>query len=87
MLLLLLPLLLLLTAAAAAGRVLEALHKGVKHPGIFTVDEMGHFSELLADAIERFHEDHERTYLGRTGMRRFINRERCGCRVWGSDGL
>jgi hypothetical protein len=56
--------------------VLEALHKGVERPGIFTVADMDHFSELFADAIEQFQDDHERTYLGRSGMRRFINREK-----------
>jgi hypothetical protein len=63
-------------AAAAPSRVLDALHKGVEHPGIFTMAEMPHFSALFEDAIQAFHADHERTYLGRSGTRRFINRER-----------
>lgn len=64
------------TLCAAVARVLEALHKGVERPGIFTVDEIPHYSSLLAEAIESFSIDHERTYLGRSGMRRFFNRQK-----------
>jgi hypothetical protein len=58
-------------------RVLDALYKGIEQPGIFTRDQMPHFAALFEEAIDLFHTDHERTYLGRSGTRRFKNRIKC----------
>lgn len=53
------------------------MYRGTVQPGIFTLDEMDHFVDLLADAIDQFERAHENTYLGRNDlMRRFFNRQR-----------
>ncbi|WIA17635.1 hypothetical protein OEZ85_014441 [Tetradesmus obliquus] len=67
-------------------RVLDALHKGIEQPGIFTQADLAGFSALFEEAIDLFHTDHERTYLGRTGMRRFVNRQKYKLRdYWESN--
>lgn len=57
-------------------RVLEALHRGIEREGIFTSSQLQHFEDLFEDAITKFQDDHEKTYLGRNALRRFLNRQK-----------
>eukprot|EP00878_Enallax_costatus_P031470 GHUV01034416.1.p1 GENE.GHUV01034416.1~~GHUV01034416.1.p1 ORF type:complete len:452 (+),score=95.23 GHUV01034416.1:594-1949(+) len=57
-------------------RVFDALHKNQSQTGIFTEADLPHFEFLFEDAIDKFQRDHENTYLGRTKMRRLMNRKK-----------
>lgn len=65
-----------LPSSAAVDRVLDALHKNISQPGVFTPADIHHFEFLLEDAIDKFQRDHERTYLGRSKVRRLANRQK-----------